>query len=109
MPIETDRFSPVSSEVNARLSGGITPAELAQLKQLATSGEVQLVDVRLTETDVDASRTLTPAQKASIHGALDAMRAILEAGPSGQDQGTSMEWIASLDPFARAAADLSIA
>jgi len=108
MPIQTDRCSPVSAEINERLGHGISAAELQQLKDMASHGEVQLVDVRLTEADLDHS-AVTPRQRTQIKNALAAMREILTAGPQGQDQGDTMEWIATLDPFSRAAADLSVA
>jgi hypothetical protein len=106
MAIETERFSPVTTALNQRLADGISPTELAELQQLARSGSVLLVDVRNTEADVRASATLSHAQKAQVLDAVHSMREILESGPANGEQGTSLEWIATLDPFARAASDL---
>jgi hypothetical protein len=73
---------------------------------MARTGSVQLLDVTNTEADLEASPTLNPAQKAQIRGALSTMRDILSEGPTNSEAGRTMEWLAALDPFARARSDL---
>lgn len=108
-PIDTPRFSPTVRTVNSELAAGATPQQmLERLQELARSGNVPLHDIRSTAQEVRASTTLSPEQKQQLGEALNVMREIVQQtnDPEARD---SMEWLASMDPFAHVKDDLGLA
>jgi hypothetical protein len=70
--LSTQRQSYATAAINNRISGGITPRELNELKSMAKSGIIQLVDIRATLAELPG-QSLTEAQKREVQAALKAM------------------------------------
>src|SRR2546428_7881844 len=101
-PLQTDRLSPVTQAINQRLPGGITPAELRELKQMAASGAVALVDINNTIAEATDNPNLSDAQRREVLGALDQMRSVAAkaAGAQADALTKTLAWIDTLNPFA---------